>query len=83
METTSPIGRFGSGRSVRRIEDEGLLRGVGSYTDDVVPEGQLRLVFVRSPYPHARIVSVDTSLTRAARPSRLRTKVINRSSVRR
>ncbi|HSV84714.1 MAG TPA: xanthine dehydrogenase family protein molybdopterin-binding subunit, partial [Ramlibacter sp.] len=52
--------RFGSGQAVRRIEDEGLLKGVGQYTDDVVPDGQLRLVFVRSPYPHARIVSVDT-----------------------
>jgi len=60
---TDPIDiaqRFGSGQAVRRIEDEGLLKGVGQYTDDVVPDGQLRLVFVRSPYPHAKIVSVDT-----------------------
>jgi carbon-monoxide dehydrogenase large subunit len=53
--------RFGSGRAVQRIEDEGLLKGVGQYTDDVMPQGQLRMVFVRSPYPHARIVSVDTA----------------------
>jgi carbon-monoxide dehydrogenase large subunit len=53
--------RFGSGRSVKRIEDEGLLKGLGQYTDDLAPAGQLRLVFVRSPYPHARIVSVDTT----------------------
>jgi carbon-monoxide dehydrogenase large subunit len=53
--------RFGSGRSVKRIEDEGLLKGLGQYTDDLAPTGQLRLVFVRSPYPHARIVSIDTS----------------------
>lgn len=53
--------RFGSGRAVQRIEDEGLLKGLGQYTDDLAPEGHLRAVFVRSPYPHARIVSVDTS----------------------
>ncbi len=52
--------KFGSGRSVKRIEDEGLLKGLGQYTDDVVPAGELRAVFVRSPYPHARIVSIDT-----------------------
>jgi aerobic carbon-monoxide dehydrogenase large subunit len=53
--------RFGSGRAVKRIEDEGLLKGIGQYTDDVVPAGQLMMVFLRSPYPHARILSVDTS----------------------
>ncbi|MBX3659724.1 MAG: xanthine dehydrogenase family protein molybdopterin-binding subunit [Ramlibacter sp.] len=57
--------RFGSGQAVKRLEDEGLLKGVGRYTDDVVPQGQLRLCFVRSPYPHARIVSVDTSAAKA------------------
>ena len=48
--------RFGSGQAVRRLEDDELLQGRGRYTDDVVPTGQARLVFVRSPYPHARIV---------------------------
>lgn len=53
--------RFGSGQAVKRIEDEGLLKGLGQYTDDLAPAGQLRAVFVRSPYPHARIVSIDTA----------------------
>lgn len=53
--------RFGSGQAVRRLEDEALLKGEGRYTDDIAPDGQLRLVFVRSPYPHARILSVDTT----------------------
>ena len=66
MSATSPIPtRFGSGQSVRRIEDEGLLKGLGRFTDDVVPEGQLRLVFVRSPYAHARISGIDTQAARA------------------
>ncbi|HVZ42569.1 MAG TPA: xanthine dehydrogenase family protein molybdopterin-binding subunit [Ramlibacter sp.] len=68
MDLTTPTGagvaRFGSGQAVRRIEDEGLLRGEGRYTDDLVPQGQLRVVFVRSPYPHARIVSVDIEAAR-------------------
>jgi len=53
--------RFGSGQPVRRLEDDALLAGVGQFTDDVAPQAQTRLVFVRSPYPHARIVSVDTA----------------------
>jgi aerobic carbon-monoxide dehydrogenase large subunit len=51
--------RFGSGRAVKRIEDDGLLKGIGQYTDDLAPVGQLRAIFVRSPYPHARIVAID------------------------
>ncbi len=57
--------RFGSGRAVPRIEDEGLLRGQGQFADDYAPEGQLRLCFVRSPHPHARILSIDTAAARA------------------
>lgn len=60
--------RFGSGQSVARMEDDALLRGQGRFTDDLraavddVPDSQLaHLSFVRSPYAHARIVSVDTS----------------------
>ena len=61
MTTTDIATRFGSGHAVKRLEDEALLKGTGQYTDDIAPDGQLRLCFVRSPYPHARIVSVDTS----------------------
>ena len=53
--------RFGSGQAVQRLEDDKLLKGEGGYAADVVPEGQMRLCFVRSPYAHARLVSVDTS----------------------
>jgi carbon-monoxide dehydrogenase large subunit len=58
-------GRFGSGQAVRRIEDEGLLAGRGRYTDDVRPDGMLHVFFLRSPYPHARIVAIDTSAAAA------------------
>ncbi|WP_219219936.1 xanthine dehydrogenase family protein molybdopterin-binding subunit [Variovorax boronicumulans] len=63
----SPL-RFGSGQAVRRLEDQALLSGAGQYTDDVQLSGTTplaHLVFVRSPYPHARIVSVDAEAARA------------------
>ena len=53
--------RFGSGKEVRRVEDDLLLTGHGQFTDDVMPAHQARLLFLRSPYPHARIKSIDTS----------------------
>ena len=63
------ISRFGSGQSVRRIEDDKLLKGQGRFTDDITDDAayaqHLRLCFVRSPYPHARIVSVDKSAAQA------------------
>ncbi len=52
--------KFGSGKEVRRVEDDLLLKGQGQFTDDVALPGQAHLMFLRSPYPHARIVSIDT-----------------------
>ena len=57
--------RFGSGHAVKRIEDEGLLKGLGQFTDDLAPTGHLSVCFVRSPYPHAKILSVDSSAAQA------------------
>ena len=57
--------KFGSGQAVERLEDAQLLQGQGVYTDDVSLPDQTRLCFVRSPYPHARIVSVDTTAAAA------------------
>jgi carbon-monoxide dehydrogenase large subunit len=57
--------RFGSGQSVRRLEDDALLAGAGQFTDDVSLEAQAHLFFVRSPYPHARILAVDTTAAAA------------------
>jgi aerobic carbon-monoxide dehydrogenase large subunit len=61
MNELSAIGRFGSGRDVRRIEDAGLLAGTGHFTDDFSLPGQTFLSFLRSPYAHARIVSIDAA----------------------
>jgi hypothetical protein len=58
--------KFGSGQAVERLEDAQLLQGKGVYTDDVNLPEQTRLCFVRSPYPHARIASIDTSAAERA-----------------
>ena len=57
--------RFGSGHTVRRIEDPTLVRGRGQFADDVTPAGSAYAVFVRSPHAHARIVSIDADGARA------------------
>ena len=49
------------GRSLRRREDERLLRGRGRYVADVDLPGQLHAVFVRSPFAHAAIGGIDAS----------------------
>ncbi len=65
MDATATLAtRFGSGQAVPRLEDDSLLAGRGQFTDDLSAEGLLRLVFVRSPYAHARIVSVDAEAAR-------------------
>ena len=53
------------GRPVPRQEDERLLTGRGCFTDDVNLPGQAYAAMVRSPHPHARIVSYDTAAARA------------------
>ena len=63
-DANSPA-KFGSGQQVRRLEDEQLLKGLGQFTDDVRPPGQTNLVFLRSPYPHAKILAIDIKAARA------------------
>lgn len=58
--TSTQASRFGSGQAIKRLEDDALLRGEGRYTDDVSAD-EAHLIFVRSPYPHARLGSIDTS----------------------
>ncbi len=65
MTTVTEPGRFGSGRSVRRVEDDALLRGEGRFADNVKVDGELHAHFVRSPHPHARIAGIDVQAARA------------------
>src|SRR5712691_9484677 len=52
------------GARVQRVEDDRLLRGHGRFTDDI-DDGALESVLVRSPYAHARILSIDVTAARA------------------
>jgi aerobic carbon-monoxide dehydrogenase large subunit len=56
MATTSVLGGV-----VRRREDPALIKGKGKYVDDVKMVGMLHVAFVRSPFAHARITSIQTS----------------------
>jgi len=47
------------GKPLQRKEDLRLITGKGQFTDDFTLPGQVWAVMVRSPYPHARIESVD------------------------
>ena len=58
--------RFGASRSQKRLEDDRLLTGRGLYSDDRSFPDAAWMVLVRSPHPHARIVSVDLKDATAA-----------------
>ena len=49
------------GASARRLEDPALIQGRATFTEDLTPAGTLYLAIVRSPFPHARIISIDPS----------------------
>ncbi len=51
--------KFGKSQPVRRLEDRRFLTGAGRYVDDIVPEGALHAVFVRSQVAHGRLAPVD------------------------
>src|SRR3954465_11097026 len=51
----------GMGHSIKRKEDGRLRRGKGNYVDDVVLPDMLYMDIVRTPYPHAKILNIDTS----------------------
>ncbi|HSF26547.1 MAG TPA: aerobic carbon-monoxide dehydrogenase large subunit [Actinomycetes bacterium] len=62
---TSPAGNpMGFGRMLRK-EDARFLRGQGHYVDDIALPGMLHGAILRSPFAHARIVSIDTSAAEA------------------
>jgi carbon-monoxide dehydrogenase large subunit len=51
---------IGFGRLLRK-EDARLIRGQGTFVDDLQLPGMLHGAVLRSPYAHARIISIDTS----------------------
>ncbi len=49
------------GAKIHRREDPRLITGRGRYVDDMKLNGMLHVGFVRSPYGHARIRSIDVT----------------------
>jgi carbon-monoxide dehydrogenase large subunit len=60
----------GTGREVgnarRRKEDQRLITGRTKWTDNITLPGMLHVAMVRSPFAHAKILSVDTSAAKEA-----------------
>lgn len=54
------------GRPMKRREDRRLLLGAGKFVDDFRPAETLSVVFVRSPYGHARIRRLDVAAVQKA-----------------
>ncbi|TMA01068.1 MAG: xanthine dehydrogenase family protein molybdopterin-binding subunit [Methanobacteriota archaeon] len=52
------------GQSVLRKEDDRFLTGRGNFVADMLPPGTVFAKFVRSPYAHARIRSINTAKAR-------------------
>ena len=50
------------GSPIKRKEDVRFLTGTGQFVDDVKLTGMLHVAILRSPHPHARIISIDTTL---------------------
>ena len=71
MSMTSPVTPFDGpnsyvGRILSRPGARRAVSGRGRYTDDIQLPRMVHAAFVRCPYGHARIVSIDTSAAEAA-----------------
>jgi len=66
MSVLTPLDRPNSyiGRSVPRPNAKRLLAGRGRYVTDITLPRMLHVAYVRSPYAHARIVSIDATTAR-------------------
>jgi aerobic carbon-monoxide dehydrogenase large subunit len=58
--------KFGVGQSVKRVEDVRLVSGRGNYASDAADHAELKAVFLRSPYGHAKFRIDDIEAARAA-----------------
>ena len=56
---------FGVGERAFRIDVRKKVLGYGKYPDDVVMDGMLHLSAVRTKYPRARVLKIDTSKAEA------------------
>ncbi len=65
MHAESELARAATGfvgQRIERLEDDALLRGRGSYADDLgTRPGTLQAAILRSPHAHARLLAVDAA----------------------
>jgi aerobic carbon-monoxide dehydrogenase large subunit len=64
--TATEIPAFEVGKARQRKEDARLITGQTNWTDNITLPGLLHVAFLRSPYAHARIASVDLSAAKDA-----------------
>ena len=50
------------GKEVKRVEDPSLVTGETEFIDNVKLPNMLHAAILRSPHPHARIVSINTCI---------------------
>ncbi len=65
--STGPVPPSPIGESVPRRDGVEKVTGAARFTTDLSVPGMAWASIVRSPYPHARIVSIDTAAARAVR----------------
>ncbi|MFO7567717.1 MAG: xanthine dehydrogenase family protein molybdopterin-binding subunit [Enhygromyxa sp.] len=63
--TDEPTADWQLGKSHRKVDAMERMRGVTRYTDDIKLPGMLHCKILRSPHPHANILSIDTSRAEA------------------
>ena len=63
-ENDAALQKFGVGQPVRRKEDDTLVRGKGTYTDDISLPGQAYAWMVRSSHAHGVIRNIDVETAR-------------------
>jgi carbon-monoxide dehydrogenase large subunit len=63
-DTGQPDGYRFIGKPLPRKEDARLITGNGRFTDDFNLADQAYAMMVRSPYPHARIVAIESAVAR-------------------
>jgi aerobic carbon-monoxide dehydrogenase large subunit len=61
IRVTTPPEVSGMGHRMKRKEDPRFIQGKGHYVDDIKLPGMLHMDIVRSPYAHAKILSIDSS----------------------
>ena len=53
------------GRSIKRVEDPRLIKGIATYVDDITLPGMLHMLMLRSPYAHAKITGIRSETAKA------------------